>query len=273
MKGVRSARLVTRLGLLGFALAYGLPLTYLVATSLKTTPELFGAPAGLIFHPHLDAYHQVFTSALWSSLENSAFIAFGTAALTLVLGAPAACWLSRSESRLANVGLALLILLQMVPQTSSIIPLFRIMGQWGLVGSLRSVILADTALLLPFGIILLRPFFRAVPLEIEEAARVDGSSNLRIFFAIYLPLTRNGLLTVGAIIWVIAWGEFIYAVTFLLDSSSLPVSALLAQQVSQYGVQWNQLMAVAVLVTLPVLATFIVAYRYLREGLAVGAVK
>lgn len=265
------ARPGTRIGLLALTALYGLPLAYLVATSLKTSTQLFASPAGLAFKPHLAAYRAVLNNGFFHAVLNSAIIALGTAGLVLALGTPAAYWLSRSRSRLVNVGLASLILLQMVPQATTVIPLFRIMGKWGLIGTLQSVILADTALLLPFAVIILRPFSVSVPNEIEEAARVDSSSNLRIFLSIYLPLVRNGLLTVGTLVWIIAWGEFLYAITFITSSDKLPAAGLLAQQVGQFGIDWGPLTAVAVLVTLPVLGVFVVTQRYLREGLALGS--
>jgi multiple sugar transport system permease protein len=268
--GSRVARTV---GLSAFALVYGIPFVYLIATSLKSSVVLFDAPADLTFRPTLTAYRNVLNAELLSALKNSAIVAFGTTFLTVALAVPAAYWLSRSRSWLIDLGLSLLILLQMVPQANNVIPLFIIMADWGLIGTLKSLILADTALLLPFSIIILRPFFLSIPKEIDEAARVDGSSSTRIFFEVYLPLARNGVLTAAILVWVIAWGEFLYAITFITSSSRIPVSGLLAQQVSQYGIQWDHLMAVSALVTLPVLIIFLFAQRFLREGLALGATK
>ena len=267
------SRIIRTAGLSAFAVVYGIPFIYLFATSLKSSVVLFDAPANLLFRPTLAGYKAVLNAELLTAMKNSTIVACGTTALVVVLAIPAAYWLSRSRNWLIDLGLSFLILLQMVPQANTVIPLFIVMADWGLIGTLKSLILADAALLLPFSIIILRPFFLSIPKEIDEAARVDGSSNTRIFFEVYLPLARNGVLTAALLVWVIAWGEFLYAITFITSSSRIPVSGLLAQQVSQYGIAWDRLMALSALVTIPVLIVFVFAQRYLREGLALGATK
>jgi multiple sugar transport system permease protein len=169
--------------------------------------------------------------------------------------------------------LGLLIVLQMLPQTANVIPLFQIFGAWGLLDQTIGVVIADTALLTPFAIILLRPFFRAVPPQLEEAAAVDGASVFRTFRSVAVPVARNGVATTGTLVFLLAWGEFLYAVNFFLTPGNYPLSALLAQQVSAFGIDWPGLMALAVLTSVPVLLTYLVTYRLLRDGLTVGAVK
>jgi multiple sugar transport system permease protein len=139
--------------------------------------------------------------------------------------------------------------------------------------STAGVIVADAALLVPFAVLLLRPFFRAVPPSLEEASAIDGASVLRTFVAIVLPVARNGVFTVGTLIFLLAWGEFLYAVNFFLSPGSYPLSALLAQQVSAFGINWPGLMALAVMTSIPILLVFAGTYRLLRDGLTVGAVK
>lgn len=269
----RPSRATVALGLAVVVAAYGLPLLYMVATALKARRQIFEAPASLIFSPTLSNFAELWGAQLARASLNSAIIAFGTASLVLLLATPAAYWLSRSRGPLVSAGLGSLILLQMVPQANTVIPLFRIMGRWGLLGELHSVILADAALLLPFSIILLRPFFAAISPEIEEAAEVDGASPLQVLARVSLPLARNGLLTVGTLVWIIAWGEFLYAITFLTAPGTLPLSGLLGGQITQFGIEWGRLMAMAVLVALPVLLVFIPSEGRLTEGLTLGAGK
>jgi len=171
------------------------------------------------------------------------------------------------------VGLGLLIVLQMLPQTANVIPLYQVFGDWGLLDRRIGVIIADTALLTPFAVILMRPFFRSVPIELEEAASVDGASMIRTFWTVVLPVARNGAATTGTLVFLLAWGEFLYAVNFFLSPGTYPLSALLAQQVSAFGIDWPGLMALAVLTSIPVLIVYAVTYRLLRDGLTVGAVK
>lgn len=200
-------------------------------------------------------------------------IAAGTTALTLAIAIPAGYGLARVDSRVTTIGLGLLIVLQMVPQTANVIPLFQIFGAWGLLDQNLGVIVADTALLIPFAVLLLRPFFRAVPVALEEAASIDGASTLRTFFSVMLPVARNGVATTGTLVFLLSWGEFLYAVNFFLSPGNYPLSALLAQQVSAFGINWPGLMALAVITSVPILILFVFTYKLLREGLTMGAVK
>lgn len=256
-----------------FTLLYGVPLLWIVLTSLKSPTDVFAQQTSLLFTPTTEAYVRAFDGALFTALQQSLTIAVGTTALTLLIGIPAAYGLARISGWVTSVALGLLIVLQMLPQTANIIPLFQIFGRWGLLDSTLGVVIADTALLTPFAVILLRPFFRAVPVEMEEAASIDGASSVAQLLRIALPLARNGIATTATLVFLLAWGEFLYAVNLFLDPGSYPLSVLLAQQVSAFGINWPGLMALAVLTSLPVLAIYAVSYRLLRDGLTVGAVK
>ncbi|MCU1443647.1 MAG: carbohydrate transporter permease [Cryobacterium sp.] len=255
-------------------LIYGIPIFWIVLTSLKGAGDVIGSQASVIFTPTLDAYTQALGNAgLLVALQQSLVIAAGTTALTLAIAIPAGYGLARVDSRITTLALGLLIVLQMVPQTANVIPMFQIFGSWGLLDQNLGVIVADTALLIPFAVLLLRPFFRAVPAALEEAASIDGASVMRTFFSVMLPIARNGVATTGTLIFLLSWGEFLYAVNFLLSPGNYPLSALLAQQVSAFGINWPGLMALAVITSVPILILFVFTYRLLREGLTLGAVK
>ena len=254
-------------------LMYGVPILWIVVTSFKSSSDVFKSQASFVFRPVTTAYVDAFDGALVSALRQSVLIATGTTALTLLVAVPAAYGLARTIGRISTIGLGLLIVLQMMPQTATVIPLFQIFGKWSLLDSTVGVVIAYTALLIPFATLLLRPFFRAVPRELEEAGSIDGASMLRTFFSIVLPVARNGVFTVGTLVFLLSWGEFLYAVNFFLAPGSYPLSALLAQQVSAFGINWPGLMALAVLTSIPILIVFTATYRLLRDGLTVGAVK
>jgi multiple sugar transport system permease protein len=263
-----------RIGAILLLIIYGTPLLWLVTTSFKSSADVFkGLSTFLVFTPTLAAYQRIWNADLLHSAINSLAIAAGTTALTLVLAVPAAYALARLRGMVVSAGLALVIILQMLPQTAAVIPLYEVLGTWGLLGGIPGLVLADAALLLPFCTLLLRPFFLAIPIEIEEAATVDGASPLRVFARIALPLALNGTATAGIIIFLIAWGEFLYAISFLVDPQQYPLSVLIASQLGQYGNNWPALMAIAVAAGLPILAIFLVSYRRLREGLALGGVR
>lgn len=253
------------------SLLYGVPLVWIVLTSLRPSSEVFDPITS--FHATFDAYSAAISLELWVALRQSVLIASGTTALVLLIGIPAAYGLARVGGRVTSAVLALLIILQMAPQTANLIPLFQLFGVFGLLDKTVGVILADAALLTPFAIMLLRPFFVSVPISLEEAASIDGAGLLRAFTSVVLPVARNGVFTVGTLVFMLAWGEFLYAVNFFLSPGTYPLSALLSQQVSAFGINWPGLMALAVLTSLPILVLYAIAYRYLRDGLAVGAVK
>lgn len=254
-------------------LMYGVPILWIVLTSFKSSADVFNTQASFLFRPVTTAYVEAFNGALIDALVQSVVIATGTTALTLLIAIPAAYGLARTRGALPSLGLALLIVLQMMPQTATVIPLFQIFSDWRLLDSTFGVVLADSALLVPFATLLLRPFFRAVPPQLEEAGAIDGASILRTFWSIVMPVARNGVFTVGTLIFLLAWGEFLYAVNFFLSPGSYPLSALLAQQVSAFGINWPGLMALAVMTSVPILIVFGSTYRLLRDGLTVGAVK
>jgi ABC-type glycerol-3-phosphate transport system permease component len=112
-----------------------------------------------------------------------------------------------------------------------------------------------------------------VPDAIEEAAAIDGAGRIRTFLAVILPIVRNGIATVGSLIFLVAWGEFLYAINLFVSPVNYPMSALIAQQTSGYGVDWPALMSFAVISSVPLLVVYIFSFRLLREGLTVGSVK
>lgn len=257
-------------------LLYLLPLLWMVLTSFKSDLQSRTEPNSIFFAPTLDTLESVIGVGSGAILT-SAEIAVTVTVLVIVFAVPAAFAIStRISSTWATVSavvLGALLILQMVPQPMAVIPLYGILAKYGLVNSLLGVILADVALLIPFATLLLRPFVGAIPSALHEAASIDGASRWRTFRSIVVPLMANGIATVGAIVFILAWGEFIYATTLITNQANLPVSGLLAQQTSLYSVSWNRMMALALLTSLPLLIVFLVAKKRLVEGLSIGAVK
>ena len=255
-------------------LLYGVPIAWILLTSLKAPGDVVSIDKLIFFEPTFQAYATAFQSrGLLEAASQSLMIATGTTAIVLLLATPLAYAIARVGNRAYTAILGALIVLQMVPQTATVIPLFQVFNTWGLLDNVFGLILADAAHFIPFATLLLRAFFRSVPIELEEAASVDGASRSRTFLTIVIPVARNGLTTVGTLIFMLSWGEFLYAINFLLSPGSYPLSALLAQQVSAFGINWPVLMALAVMASIPTLLLFLCTYRLLREGLTVGAVK
>ena len=257
-------------------LAYLIPLAWILITSFKTNAQVLRDPNALIFTPTLDTYASTIGDG-FGAILTSLQIGVLVTAITLAIAVPAAFALARRISPRWNaiiaVVLAALLVLQMVPQPMTVIPLFSVLASWKILGTLSALVLADIALLLPFAIMLLRPFVLAIPTALYEAAEIDGASTFQSFRRITVPMLANGIVTVVSVIFITAWGEFVYAINFLPEGVVLPVSGLLAQQNSTYAANWNTLMALAVLTSLPLLVVFIVSQKRLINGLSLGAVK
>lgn len=257
-------------------LVYLLPLAWIVLTSLKTNAQVLHDPNALVFTPTLTTYANVVRSGLGAILTSVQIAVLVTVAV-LVLGVPAAFALGRrlslGWSRVIAVVLGAFLVLQMIPQPMTVIPLYSVLARWHILGSLPGLILVDIALLLPFAVMLLRPFVLSIPPVLYEAAEIDGASRLRAFRSITIPMLSNGIFTVTSVVFISAWGEFVYAINFLPQGVILPVSGLLASQNTTYAANWNTLMALAVLTALPLLVVFVVSQKRLVNGLSLGAVK
>ncbi len=256
-----------------FAFIYGTPMVWIVLTSLKNETEVFSTQSSLLFSPTLSSYRKLLNQDLLDSFINSFIIATSCTVLTLLIAIPGGYVLAQLNSSTLTVALSILIIFQMIPQTAKVIPLFQIFNSLQILDTQLSVILADTALFTPFACLLMRPFFRSIPFVLEEASQIDGASRRQRFYKISLPLVINGAATTATLIWILSWGEFLYAINLILSPDAYPISAVLAQQVGGFGIYWPGLMALSVLASLPVALVFIFNYKLLREGLTLGAVK
>ena len=268
-----SATTAGRLASLVAFLAYFAPLLVVVLAAFKTNAQIANNPASLLFHPSLDGFRAVLNRDLLRALWNSAQIAVESTLVTVVVGVPVAYLLARARARWSALTIGVLIALQMTPTATAVIPLFRVLAALHLLDRIPGVALAIAATTLPYCILLLRPFFLSVPVEVEEAARIDGAGEISCFFRVVLPLVRNGLSLITVLLLIGSWGEFLYSVSFLSTSSNYPLSVLLVQQEGFYGTQYNNLMALALIGSLPIVVLFTFVARRLTSGLTLGAGK
>lgn len=264
---------LARVGTIALLLFFALPLVWMIMTSLKSSQQLADDPGGLIFRPTLAAYQLAVTPELWHSMGVSLVVAASTAILTLILGIPAAFALTRVPGVIANSVLAMVLVLQMVPSAVSLVPLYRVLGLFELINTLPGLIFAEVAQFLPFAIILLRPFCLGIPRELIDAAAIDGAGTFTLLIKVILPLLRNGAAMVGALTFIFGWGEFLYAITFINDAGLQPLSALLAKQITAYGVNWPALMALSAIAAFPLFIIYLLVQRQFRTGLTLGTGK
>ena len=262
---------------------YLLPLFWMVATSIKPPNEIIQTPPVLITtSPQIESYKSIlglpndrpelYVSTL-SYLKNSIIIGTASTALTLLLGIPAAYALARFRLRGARLIILAILVAQMLPSALLVMPLFVTVKSVGLYGSQLAVIIADTALALPLSIILLQTSFRQVPKEIEEAAWVDGASRLTTLRQVVVPLVRPGLVAVAVLAFLTAWGEFVFALSFLPDVSTQPISLGVFQFVGMYKTQWDSMMAFAAVVAIPAVVALLLLRGQFVSGLTAGSVK
>lgn len=253
-----------------FALFSAFPYLVMISTTLKSNQELAGPVHWIPNAIDLNGIVASLTNpAIWTYFKNSFIIAIGTTAIVMLAGVPAAYVLARHEFRGRKLYLDLILITQMFSPVVLLIPLFRLYKEMGLLGTLEGVILAGSAFVLPFSIWLLVGFFKSIPVEIEEAARIDGYGRLAILFRIILPLSVPGLVATAMYAFIIGWNEFIFAVTFLPGTpEAQPVSVGVFANIGKWDIDWQRLMFMAMLGTLPVLAIFAAIQKQLDRGFA-----
>jgi multiple sugar transport system permease protein len=253
---------------------YGSPLVFLLLGSSQpagTLPSVSPASISSFSVSNYVDYFVVYGNG--PSLWNSFLIALGTTTLIMTFGLPAAYWLSRLSPFASSALLIIVVFLQMLPQAAVIIPLYRVLALWGLIGNRWGVIIALAGSLLPWALLLLGPYFRSIPRELNEASAVDGAGGIRQFWSIILPLTRNGAITIGLLTFMVTWGDFVYSINLLTKSAQYPASASIVGYVNAYSVDWPGLMAASVITAIPILIVFLIFQRRLTEGLSAGSVK
>lgn len=270
---LRRVRTASVLAVLVIFLMYLLPLVLVLASSFKTNEQIANDPLGVFFSPTLEAYQAVVNPALWTAIRNSLIITALATVTTLVCAVPLAYALTRIHRRWTATLIGVLIALQMVPASTAVIPLAGLLPALGLIGNLPGVALAIATTSLPYIVLLLRPFYLAVPRETIEAAEIDGAGPFRTFFSVVIPLVRNGILVVTILTFIAAWGEFLYSISFLGESTKFPLSVLLVLQQGQFGTQYNNVMALALIGAVPTIILFVFTVRRLTDGLALGAGK
>jgi multiple sugar transport system permease protein len=249
------------------------PILVIFATSLRQQVDIFDSPLNFIFMPTLENYRSVLEDDKFDRyLGNSLFVGLVSTLITLVLGCMAAYGLARFRFKGRNAIAYTTLLLRTVPLAVMAVPVFLIWSEWKLVNSLWGLVLLYVAVNLPFTIWLLYGFVLQVPVELEEAAAIDGCGPLRIFTKVLLPLMAPGLAAASIFTFRIAWNEFILALVLTdRQTRTLPVAASLF--ITDLGVDWGKVMAMASLIAIPPLIFTFVAARQIITGLTAGAVK
>ncbi|WP_034089908.1 carbohydrate ABC transporter permease [Streptacidiphilus albus] len=260
-----------------FAVVMAFPIYWMVLTTVQPGKDLLSEnpkfwPSAFDF----SSYHTVFADPNFlPDLKNTVLITLGAVLLGLIVGFLAAVGVARFRFRGRNPFIVAILIVQMVPLLALIIPLYLILNSAGLYNELFGVILAYLVFTIPYVIWTLRSFIVNIPVELDEAAMVDGCTRWGAFFRIILPLTAPGLITTGVYAWIQAWNEFIIANTLLSSTNKQTSMVWLTfysntpTRAADYGAQ----MAGSLLISLPVIVLFVIFQKRLGAGLTAGAVK
>lgn len=276
---MKAKRIAARIGfwlLLTAIAVYALfPFYYAIISSFRSGSALFTiAYWPDAFDPR--NYQAVFERQPFGrNILNSIVVAAAVVALSLVLSVLAAFALGRVAFRGRALLLLTILSVSMFPQVAVLSGLFELIRAFGLYNSLPGLILANLILTLPFTVWVLTTFMRDLPRELEEAALVDGASSWTLVRRVFLPLMGPAVVTTGLLAFIVAWNEFLFALTFTLsdDMRTVPVAIALMSGASAYELPWGNIMAGSVIVTLPIVVLVLVFQRKIVSGLTAGAVK
>jgi len=260
--------------LLLLALVVLLPLLWLVSTSLKGSAEdIFTSPPALLpSQPSLAAYGQLFAAnPMLTYLRNSALVSALAVLANLLFCSLAAYPLARLRFRGRGLVLALVVATILIPFQVVMIPLYLLMVQLGLRNSLWALILPQAAT--AFGIFLLRQSFLGVPVELEEAARIDGCSPLGEWWNVMIPAARSDLITLAMFVFIGSWSDFLWPLIILDDPGRYTLPLGLQQLASSFSLDWRLVAAGSVVSILPVLLLFILLQRFILPNASGDAVK
>jgi multiple sugar transport system permease protein len=251
------------------------PFYWVIITSFKTTPQIFERVS--IFWPEpwtTDQYTTLLQNTPFLTwFRNTIIVATSSTAISVTLAALSAYALSRLKFLGAGVLTAFLLITYLLPGSMLFIPLYQTLTDLGLINTYGALIATYPTFMLPFATWVMMGYFRSIPIELEEAAMIDGSSRLGAFWRIILPLALPGLLAVTLIAFTNAWNEFLFAFVFITSESLRTLPIGLQSLVVGDILPWGQLMAASLLMAIPVVILYIYAQRYLVEGLTIGAVK
>lgn len=280
MKG--SAKMKKRLGETGcyayltvLAIFSAFPLLWLFMCSIKSSSDLLTNPTSLLpTKATLENYYNVMVNLkLGVNIKNSLIVSLATTLIATVVSSMAAYGIIRFFPKLGNAMSKLLIMTYMFPAIVLVIPYAVVMGKIGLTNTRLGLIIVYLSFNVPYAVWLLTGFFRTVPLEIEEAARIDGAGRIQTFRKVVLPLVAPGLVATAIYMFINSWNEFLYALILTSSSDITTLSIKLHTMQGADVLNWGDMMAACMVVVLPSVVFFCFIQKYIAGGMTEGAVK
>lgn len=270
-----SKKLGIYIALLVSALFPALPIIWMASTSLKPNGQVFDWPPKLFTaEMNLDSYVAIFADGeKLRFFLNSYIVAGSVTVLTLLASVLAAYALSRYEFPFKRALNVVIISVQAVPPITLLIPYFGLVVTLGLYDTYGGLILTYMVFTLPYAIIMMTGYFNTLPKELDEAVMVDGAGPLTVLFRILLPISVPGLVSVGVYTFMIAWNEYLFALTLTRTNEMRTVPIGIQLLMGQHSYDWSQIMAMSILGSIPILVLFTFFQRYFLSGMSAGAVK
>jgi multiple sugar transport system permease protein len=262
-------------GLVIGALFAGLPVVWMLSTSFKDNGEVFQNPPNLITESFsLDAYWEILgNGAQLRFFLNSYIVAFAVTILTLLVAILAGYAFSRFRFPFQRTINAVIVSVQVVPPITLVIPYFGLVVALGLYNTYLGLILTHMVFTLPYAIIMVTAYLNTLPRELDESVKIDGGTSWTALWRILVPISVPGLVAVGVYTFMISWNEYLFALTLTRtdDMRTVPIGIQLLM--GQHSYEWNQMMAMSILGSIPVLLLFLLFQRRFIGGLTAGAVK
>ncbi|WP_051971217.1 carbohydrate ABC transporter permease [Kitasatospora azatica] len=249
------------------------PVYWMINVSLTPQQDMRKSPPDLFpLHPTFTGYQAVLHDQL-PYLGTSLLIGLGTVVVTLVLSAPAAYALAKLRPRGGGfLGISLLIA-QMVPGIVMAMGFYGIFLNLGIMRTWWGLVVADSTLAVPFGVMIFTAFMSGIPDELTAAATIDGAGALRTFWSVVLPVSRNAVVTVSLFSFLWAWSDFVFANTLDSGGDFQPITLGIYRYIGNNNQEWNSIMATAVVASIPAAVLLVLAQRYVAAGVTAGAVK
>lgn len=250
------------------------PVLLMILSSFKKSVDIYKNPLGLPTSFSLETYRTLLSKVPFTTyFLNSLFVSVVSVVLIVVVCSLASFYIARFQFSWNHALFFIFLLGMMIPIKLGIVPLFILMRDLGLINSLWSLILMNMATGIPLSMLILTGFFKTMPYELEEAARIDGAGNLRVLWHVVLPLMRPALGTVVIINFIAAWNDFFFPLIFITEKMKRTIPVGMMSLFGEHSADWGSLFAGLTLASLPMILLFFIASKQFMEGLTAGAIK
>jgi multiple sugar transport system permease protein len=253
---------------------WGFPLLWLLVISFRSPELIYRKDLILLFKPVLANYERIFTNrSFLRQLLNSIFISVSSGLISITLGTMAAYGLSRFRFRGSSEMAFVILISRMIPPVVLTIPLFTIFSNMSIINTKQALVIVNTAFNLSLSIWLMRGFLEDIPVELEEAASIDGASRFLAFRKIIVPLALPGLAVTTVLVVIFSWNEFMFASIFAYSPNAKTLTVGAADFITAYATEWGPMFASGVMIVMPAVMFVLLMQKHLVRGLTFGALK